>query len=73
LYGLSRTIRYFANPIKWVAWDKIEGEVFRRYLYPLEMSVQKLMGQKDDLPPIVMKSLPEVANPASQNPRPFPS
>lgn len=54
LYDLSRRIRYLANPLQWVPWDKLESEVFRRYLYPLERSVQKLMGWGEELPPITL-------------------
>ena len=56
LHDLSRTIRYMANPQRWVAWPDIEGEVFRRFLYPLEKSVRKLMKEDGDLPTITMKS-----------------
>ncbi len=56
LYDLSRTIRYLAKPQRWVPWAQIEAEVFRRYLYPLEASVQKLMKLDDGLPPITMKT-----------------
>jgi hypothetical protein len=35
-----------AKPGKWVSWDKIEKEIFPRYLYPIEKSVSKLM-EKD--------------------------
>jgi hypothetical protein len=64
LYDMSRTIRYLAKPARWVSWPNIEGEVFRRYLYPLEASVLKLMGNADPLPPIKMKAAttaPEVS------------
>src|SRR5690349_14214965 len=47
LYTLSRTIRYLAKPKEWVSWGQIEAEVFRRYLYPIEESVKKLMGDKE--------------------------
>jgi hypothetical protein len=52
LHDLSRTIRYMAQPEKWVSWDVIESEIFRRYLYPLEVSVLKLTGFQEDLPKI---------------------
>jgi hypothetical protein len=44
LYDLSRTVRYLAEASKWVRFDKIESEVFRRYLYPIEESCLKLMS-----------------------------
>ena len=45
LYDLSRTVRYLAKPGRWVSWDKIEVDVVKRYLYPIEKSVQKLIGK----------------------------
>ena len=45
LYGLARTVRYFANPAKWVPADQIQKNVIVRYLYPIEKSVQKLIGE----------------------------
>jgi hypothetical protein len=56
LFGLSRTVRYLANPKKWVPWPEVEFQIFRRYLYPIEKSVLKLMKKDDSLPPISMKS-----------------
>lgn len=71
LYGLSRTIRYLAKPTRWVPWEKIEAEVFRRFLYPLEESVRKLMGSTDSLPRITMRAKPvtaPMADPGTQLP-----
>jgi hypothetical protein len=45
LYDLSRTVRYLADPSKWIKFDKIESELFRRYLYPLEASCERLMSK----------------------------
>jgi hypothetical protein len=59
LFNLSRTVRYLANPAKWVAWGSIENQVIRRYLYGLESSVQGLMKTTLDLPPIVLKVPPQ--------------
>lgn len=56
LYSLSRTIRYYAKPDGWVKWDQIESEVLRRWLYPIEASVKKLMKDESQLPPISMRS-----------------
>jgi len=56
LYSLSRTIRYFANPREWISWKNIESEIHRRYLYPLEASVFKLMKEENKFNPITMKS-----------------
>lgn len=44
LYSLGRTVRYLADPSSWVAPEDVEPQVIRRYLYPIERSVQKLMG-----------------------------
>lgn len=49
LYDLSRTVRYMANPQRWVEWPKIESEVIPRYLYPIETSVIKLAGNMEKL------------------------
>lgn len=43
LYDLSRTTRYLANPQCWVPPEKIVPDVFKRLLYPIERSAQKLM------------------------------
>jgi hypothetical protein len=56
LYDLSRTVRYMANPRAWVPWNCIQSEVFRRYLYPLEDSVQKLMQESLRLGPVLLRS-----------------
>jgi len=58
LYDLSRTVRYLANPEKWVPWGQVETHVVKRYLWPIEDSVQKLMGANQQLPPITMKATP---------------
>lgn len=55
LDDLSRTIRYLAKPTRWVPWEQIEPQVLRRYLYPLEASVRRLMGEAGSLPPVAMK------------------
>lgn len=53
LYDLSQTIRYLAEPTRWVPFDKIESDVFGRYLYPIERSVGSLLkNEKMKLQPI---------------------
>lgn len=52
LYDLSRTVRYLADPARWVPTDQIHKNVISRYLYPIEASVQNLMGAKLGLPKI---------------------
>ena len=46
LYSLSRTVRYLADPAKWISTNMIEPKVFS-YLYSVENSAQNLM--KKDL------------------------
>ncbi|MFP4052952.1 MAG: hypothetical protein ACLFV7_03710 [Phycisphaerae bacterium] len=55
LYGLSRTVRYLARPSRWIKWAKIETDLLPRYLYPLEKTVQKLIGVDLSLKPISLK------------------
>lgn len=52
LYGLARTVRYLADPRKWVPPEEVEFRVIKGYLYPIEESVQKLIGQDLGLAPI---------------------
>ena len=73
LYGLARTVRYFADPLQWVPWGKIEAEIFPRYLYPLEQSVLKLMGRQNALPPVTLKPPHGRTNATTPNPQPFPT
>ena len=44
LHDLSRRIRYLAEPALWVPPGEIPAQVFKRYLFPLEASVEKLLG-----------------------------
>ena len=52
LYDLSRTVRYLASPADWVPADQIETNVIARNLYPIEKSVQHLIGHQLGLPKI---------------------
>jgi hypothetical protein len=54
LYTLSRTIRYFADPTDWIRIEDIQSKVIARYLYPLEKSVQHLIGADLALPKVVL-------------------
>lgn len=54
-YNLSRTVRYTAEPTRWVPLEKVEKEVFGRYLYPIESSAFKLMGRPYEFQRIVLK------------------
>lgn len=56
LYMLSRTVRYFAEPAKWVPTSEIDPKVLRGLLYPIEQSVQKLMSRNLDLTPVVLRT-----------------
>ena len=56
LYDLSRTIRYIANEDQWVPFEKIDSDIFGRYLYPIESSVSKLAGLELGLKPIRLRS-----------------
>jgi len=44
LHDLSRRIRYLADPLQWITFEDIPKQVFRRYLYPIEESVYRLMA-----------------------------
>lgn len=50
LHSLSRTVRYLASPADWVLAAEIEQNIWKRYLYPIEASVQSLTNQKLTLP-----------------------
>lgn len=54
-YNLSRTVRYAAEPMQWVPVDKVEKEVFGRYLYPIENSAFKIMGRPYTFERITLK------------------
>jgi hypothetical protein len=58
LYTLSRTVRYFADTSGWVPFVQIEQNVIKRYVYPIEASVQKLIKQDLNLPLITLASAP---------------
>ncbi len=46
LYNLSRTVRYFANRTDWVPQEQLMPNVITNLLYPIERSVEGLIGQK---------------------------
>lgn len=56
LYDLARTVRYLADPQAWLPADQIAQNVIRRYLYPLERSVQKLTNQAPEFAPLQLFS-----------------
>jgi hypothetical protein len=56
LYDLSRTVRYLAAPAKWIPADQVDAQVLRRNLYPIERSVEKLMGQTLPGGPVVFQN-----------------
>jgi hypothetical protein len=59
LYSLSRTVRYLANPQDWISADDVTSKLHVRYLYPIEKSVQRRLGDEVDLPPVAARLLPE--------------
>jgi hypothetical protein len=54
LHDLSRRIRYLAEPGIWVPADRIPHDILERYLYPLELSVQRLLNVSLSLPAIAL-------------------
>jgi hypothetical protein len=58
LYDLSRTVRYLADPARWVPADRVQKDVIYRYLRPIETSVQSLMGTDLNLPDLVLATAP---------------
>jgi hypothetical protein len=54
LYNLSRTVLYLARPIDWIPVDAVEREVLRRYLLPIEESVQKLTNRPREFKPLAL-------------------
>jgi hypothetical protein len=72
LYDLSLMVRYDAEPQMWLPWPMLDAQVLRCYLYPLEASVRKLMGDAGNLPPIVMRPSPAGATSPRTKPSPFP-
>lgn len=55
LYKLARTVRYLADPGKWIPSEQVQKQVIERYLYPIERSVQKLIARDLALGPITLK------------------
>jgi hypothetical protein len=54
LYDLCRKVRYVADPNQWIPAAEIDAQVIRRYLLPLEKSVEKLLGRNLALSPIAL-------------------
>jgi len=54
LYDLSRTVRYLAEPARWIPAHRIQKDVINRYLRPIETSVQTLMSADLQLPELVL-------------------
>ena len=63
LYDLSQTVRYLADPTKWVPASEIEKNIINRLIYPIEKSVENLMKQDLKLPPIILAKPPEAQLP----------
>jgi hypothetical protein len=66
LYTLSRTVRYFANPKDWIRFQDLQPKVIERYLYPLEKSVQNLIGIDLGLPKILLSQQAPFIQPQSK-------
>lgn len=66
LYDLSRTVRYLANPAKWIPIDEISTRAFSK-LYGVEASVQKLMGKALNLPKLTLLPAPSAPVPTPQS------
>lgn len=56
LYKLARTVRYLADPARWIPADRIQREIIERRLYPIEGSVQKLISRDLALGDIVLQT-----------------
>lgn len=54
LYDLSRRVRYLADPVKWIPFEKIESHVMCGYLYPIENSVIRLANLELKLGPVAL-------------------
>ncbi len=58
LYNASQTTRYHCAPQDWIPSNDIKTIWIPNYLYPIEKSVQKLMGDQDRLPLIAWNDAP---------------
>ena len=56
LYDISRKVRYMADPSTWILPDRIEQDVLRAFLYPIEKSVCGLIGQNLNLPLVALQN-----------------
>src|SRR5262245_38867200 len=52
LYNASQTTRYHSTPSEWIPAEQIKTVWIPHYLYPIEKSVQKLIGDTTSLPAI---------------------
>ena len=50
LYNLSRTVRYLADPSRWVQASQVQKQIVEKHLYPIENSIQQLMDVNLNLP-----------------------
>lgn len=51
LYQLCRTVRYSANPTKWIPLEQVKLQIFERNLYQVEGSVRKLLNREKQIFP----------------------
>lgn len=61
LYNASLTTRYHCDPNSWIPLGEIKEKLILEELYPLEKSVLKLTGRKEELPKIEFTSEQEDA------------
>lgn len=52
MYDLCRKARYTANPQDWVPFDRLESDVAKGLLYPIETSVGTIIGSQLATQPI---------------------
>jgi hypothetical protein len=45
LYDLSKRVRYLVDWEGWIRMEQLEADVVKRYVYPIERSAFRLMGQ----------------------------
>lgn len=55
LYTLSRTVRYVADPRKWIPPQQVKIDVVQRHFYPIEGLVLKLIGESFQFDPLEIK------------------
>ena len=57
LYNVSLTTRYHCSPDTWISAEQIKKKLIPSYLYPVEKSVQKLLGDAEKLPVVTWPAI----------------